>query len=688
MPAIGMCGTFDVQNYGDLIFPLLARHELERRLGNVSVRPYSYRAKAAADWPFDVRSNADFAADVDTLDAVLLGGGDLIHFVKNIALDYLPQNPALHHPTSLWLTPALIALEQGLPLIWNAPGVPQDIPHWAWPAVRATLLSSSYVAVRDEPSRQILMAVAPDTQVSVVPDTAFGIASLCNPAKPTAEHETQASRMGLRPPYVVLEPAAHGPTGKLLRAAAALPPSYQVLILPIGPVHGERNENVPESILPDAIRLPEWPDPLVLTQLIAGAEGVIGDSLHLGIAAIAFGVPVFRSPRNDLSKYAILKKFDSVHSLEGDNDISLDWLRARLGRMPLSTAVRDAAQAVYAHWDKVAALVATPARRAVPHAIRNLWQRLPGELEARTELETRFTQAGKLIGALRAENAALRNSLSWKITSPLRLIAGLADRPSRPAAAAATAMRQPAADGTQSASHAAAVVQFESIENQALTSEPYAWAEVDSLFSAEHATELAVTFPRDRFKRVQGYDGEKDYGYHVRELIGMGSNTVSHVAGLSPVWRQLATDLLSSRYRAAMSRLTGIDVSKLRMEINAFHYGPGAWLGPHVDLADKIVTHVLYFNSTWNVANGGCLKILRSADMNDSAYVVTPIVGTSAILVRSDKSWHAVSRVDQGCEESRRSITVTFYRDGAVSTMWPAGDSTPTFDYVDAENPA
>jgi len=122
--------------------------------------------------------------------------------------------------------------------------------------------------------------------------------------------------------------------------------------------------------------------------------------------------------------------------------------------------------------------------------------------------------------------------------------------------------------------------------------------------------------------------------------------------------------------------------------VRSTHYGPGAWHGPHVDLADKIVTHVLYFNPTWNIANGGCLNILRSADINDSTHVVPLIVGSSAVLVRSDKSWHAVSRVDRDCNDSRRSIMVTFHCDGAVSTMWPPGDTTPTFDYIDAMDAA
>ena len=46
--------------------------------------------------------------------------------------------------------------------------------------------------------------------------------------------------------------------------------------------------------------------------------------------------------------------------------------------------------------------------------------------------------------------------------------------------------------------------------------------------------------------------------------------------------------------------------------------GKAAWLGPHVDLPDKIVTHVLYFNSEWNPEEGGCLAILGSKDIQDA----------------------------------------------------------------------
>ncbi len=225
------------------------------------------------------------------------------------------------------------------------------------------------------------------------------------------------------------------------------------------------------------------------------------------------------------------------------------------------------------------------------------------------------------------------------------------------------------------------MIDLTQITKHTLQPQPYAWAEIGNLFSPSDAAALAASFPRDHFKTVVGYDGEKDYQYEARALIAMGGNTVSHPEELSRAWLTLAHDLLSPAYRIAMSSLTGCDLTTVPIEVNVFHYGPGARLGPHADLKDKIVTHVLYFNQSWNGGDGGRLTILRSADPTDVAAEIAPIVGNSAVLVRSEKSWHAVSRVVSGCQSTRRSLTATFYRPGSVSTMWPPGDTTPLHRY-------
>jgi hypothetical protein len=232
------------------------------------------------------------------------------------------------------------------------------------------------------------------------------------------------------------------------------------------------------------------------------------------------------------------------------------------------------------------------------------------------------------------------------------------------------------------------MIDLSRIEGRSLETEPYRWAFVGKLFRPRDAAALAASYPRDHFKTVTGYDNEKGYSYEARALVSMGAHEASNADALSPSWRALAADLVSPAYRRALGRLTGCALDDVPVEVNVFHYGPGAWLGPHVDLKDKILTHVLYFNREWNEPDGGCLTILRSSSAIDAHATITPVVGNSAVLVRSETSWHAVSRVAAGCQRSRRSMTVTFYLPGSISTMWPPGDATPLHPYeAGAEEP-
>ena len=225
------------------------------------------------------------------------------------------------------------------------------------------------------------------------------------------------------------------------------------------------------------------------------------------------------------------------------------------------------------------------------------------------------------------------------------------------------------------------MIQIDRIRRHALSRQPYEWAAIDRLYSHADAAALVESYPRDRFKTVTGYDGEKGYQYEARSLVHMGATIATGPEGLSSSWRRLVDDLLSNDYRAALGAMSGLDLSTAPLEVNLFHYGAGAWLGPHVDLKDKVVTHVLYFNRDWNPREGGCLQILRSRQMTDIDCEILPNVGNSALIVRSEKSWHGVARVAPECVRSRRSVTVTFYRPGAISTMWPPGDQSTLHDF-------
>jgi len=222
-----------------------------------------------------------------------------------------------------------------------------------------------------------------------------------------------------------------------------------------------------------------------------------------------------------------------------------------------------------------------------------------------------------------------------------------------------------------------------------LNSEPYSWAAIRGLFASKAAAALTATYPLDHFKTVSERDANKESRCETRALLRLGEDTVAHAQELTDVWRELAHDLLSPEYRTAMSLLTGYDLTAVPIEVNLHHYGPGASLGPHVDLPCKLVTHILYVNHTWSPKDGGCLRILRSGNLDDFVREIVPLIWESTVLVRSDHSWHAIQRVTEGCRKSRRTVEVTFYRPRSVSPIWSLVDVTPLHrcEGTDAEDP-
>jgi hypothetical protein len=81
------------------------------------------------------------------------------------------------------------------------------------------------------------------------------------------------------------------------------------------------------------------------------------------------------------------------------------------------------------------------------------------------------------------------------------------------------------------------------------------------------------------------------------------------------------------------------------------------------------------YHDSWHHQQGGELAILTGPDHAAIHVLVAPRLGSSALIERSDRSWHSVRPVVGNAR--RRSVTVTFYRPGSPSTMWPVGDLQP-----------
>ena len=632
---VGIAGTFDVANYGDLLFPLIAQAQLEGPDGAIRVLPFAPTARSASEWPFAVQPTSALAGQIDAMSALLVGGGHLLRFDAPYPIA-VPDGVSL--PDDYWLNPAIAAVGAGVPLIWNA--VSARIGGFSCPEreglLAELLVRSRIVAVRDTGSRDFLQRIAPAAELRNVPDTAFSLSRIWPFATRSPDFEQWRARHRLGNRYTVVQADRriarhHRAMRDLARQRGA-----QLVVVPICLCHGDSSARFP-AIARDLVRADDVNDPQLLAEILAGADMVIATSLHACITALSYGVAAVRVPYTSDRKFELLDGFEGICLIDDPAAVARLAHRSR----GLEARVIACQDELDVYWREVRLVVAEP-RQEGPK---------PVPLQAATPLPP-----VPLASRLRRTTARLVRGLldHWRSASS-RFAEALTTTPAPPPA---PPLGRP-------------VLNLAAIAAQDMEREPYGWMRSTGLFSGADAAALAKDFPTDRYRVTKGYDGEKGYKYWARSLIHMGADRVSGPAGLTPEWLAFAQDLLTPAYRSHMSAVTGLDLAEAPMEANLVQYGPGAWLGPHVDLREKIATQIFYFNAAWDSDDGGCLQVLARQDARDPVATILPIVGSAALLVRSDDSWHAVSPVRPECRQIRRSLNVTFHLPGAVSTMWP-----------------
>jgi SM-20-related protein len=213
------------------------------------------------------------------------------------------------------------------------------------------------------------------------------------------------------------------------------------------------------------------------------------------------------------------------------------------------------------------------------------------------------------------------------------------------------------------------MIDFDALASTPLQRAPYEWALTESALDGDRAAELIDLFPTHDFWQIAGHDGEKSYAYDARPLVICGSDRAPNLSPLPAVWQEVVEDLLSPRYREALGAAIGRSLDGALMEANVWRWPHAAHLGPHLDMKQKIVTHIFYLNAGWNLWWGGCLRILNSQDEDDLVTEIPPRLGNASIVVRSDRSWHAVSPVG-ATAVPRRSLIVTWFHPGNESPTW------------------
>lgn len=372
---VGLIGTFDLANYGDLLLPAITERELLRRRPDLVIRrmsPYGWEHPVPMDGgelaePLGAptpQRRADVAAGCD---ALVIGGGEILHFHDHLLAPHYEVTPeeAVARAPSRWFVDG-VGAESATPTAWNAIGIPFDIPDEHAGLVRQAAARHRLLVVRDEQSRKRLEQVGVEQEIHVVPEPGFVVNRLF-------DHDVLERRrrlhtaLGWSPPgrYVVVQG-----NGSMLnevdRISMALDTmraeqhDIAVVLVETGLGHGD-TAFAAEFAARHPGRVwradaPLWP--VDLAAILAGAETFIGVSLHGAATAISYGrrAVVFNAPQQSKLR-GLVDHLDDRRGYVDRADELPAAIRWALGAQGPDAALAAIGRRIDAHFDRLTAMI-------------------------------------------------------------------------------------------------------------------------------------------------------------------------------------------------------------------------------------------------------------------------------------------------------------------------------------------
>ena len=232
-------------------------------------------------------------------DAIVVGGGDLIHFSKiQVNMPHLSKEKVWYTPYHLWASSSILAAKYNLPLLWNAPGVPFPFSEREESLIKALTDIADYISVRDYLSQKNLQPVCTQN-VHVVPDTVCSLSSLISQEQLTPYYHQVCQRFGFSPEdmYMVFQASAVINSDDAKTCAETLLSikknfGLQIYLLPIGYALDDTSSlSYIQNLYPGEFSLiAEKLTPLETLSVIIHSQAYIGSSLHGCITANSYGV--------------------------------------------------------------------------------------------------------------------------------------------------------------------------------------------------------------------------------------------------------------------------------------------------------------------------------------------------------------------------------------------------------------
>ncbi len=296
---VAICGTFNVENYGDVMFPVIFEKAMQKRGMEVEMLRFSPGAHdentLAPDAVVYGIDEMEAVFRKTPFDAVVIGGGALIHYNDIAVKQGNSDDFSDYAMVDSWYTPITFAVRHGIKVLFNLPQVPYAFVNTVKAVTAAALGVVEYLSFRDHTSQAFAKAVfenGAEPPMTVAPDSVCAMAGLIDAASLA---ELRAPLLPFEGDYAVVQFNRQKPPSEdvaLLRMMERLSEKgLSVVLVPLDYAHGDdmtlkefiRNYNAPCVMVDKKLNIFET------AAVLAGCELYIGAGFHGAITAMAYG---------------------------------------------------------------------------------------------------------------------------------------------------------------------------------------------------------------------------------------------------------------------------------------------------------------------------------------------------------------------------------------------------------------
>ena len=296
---IAISGTFNVENYGDLMFPVIFKKAMEKR--GLDFELFLFSPEKSCPKALDDSTMVYAIEEIDKihrdhpLDAVVVGGGALVHY-NEIAVKFPGDDDIVGYDiTESWLHPIEFATRNNVKILFNLPQVPFPFAEPFRATTRAAFDCCDYISFRDNISKKYLIDAYSDNNspiIDVYPDSVCCISKLIDA---TELEQIRKNLLSFDDKYAVIQFNPQKPVEDdkyLVQIIEKIKnQGHKIVLLPIGYTHNDdqilqrfnTEHNLDCEIIAKKLNIIET------AAVLAGGEIYFGSSFHGAITAIAYG---------------------------------------------------------------------------------------------------------------------------------------------------------------------------------------------------------------------------------------------------------------------------------------------------------------------------------------------------------------------------------------------------------------